>query len=601
MTTNMDQGSRTPPSKPQGILLTPGTGTSRPKRVSFGREVKGNKQGAAAATDVGEKLKERKEDGSRPQTDEARVSDDDWEEEEEGDDPENYCNHDLTVDLNEPHSQSGRYWKEEYEKYHHDAKVELEKMLKYKQLAKSYAQQKDAEAIDLAEKLKEEQHKVIKMEKKIAENASQIITQGQGSIEDASPELIKKLTKQTALSVQYRQRVQELEGQLEDLEDRNDGAESKGRRRLPATSPRTHKPSLETQRELRKARNQTKELTTLRQQVSELKDQLRESEKRAVKTEAMSSTGAAESTRAKDLRAQLRTVQDESRAKDEVIQQLTKDFDAFRYERQAHEEDMRAVLERTHSKIAELKKEIKTLKAPGQERSARPVSSLPRSENKENEEQETKEIADPPVRDFAQNGGMEAGSAAGGPTGRKTSGKDEKAQTLREKFRHGAVDSDSSERVRTTTMSGALRDRPSLEKPRWQPFVPRSPRNRAYLGEDIANKIQNGGITPLATRPDKIVAPDLQDLAKSISRSERPRSPLKAEAKVDLLSDRFARLGGPEFSTEPYMVDTNRAEKTSNSRLPPERRAAAMARIAQRRAEKESQRQKIMDKENVRP
>src|SRR5690606_20685716 len=34
-----DQGSRTPNSKPQGILLTPGIGTTRAKRVSFGREL----------------------------------------------------------------------------------------------------------------------------------------------------------------------------------------------------------------------------------------------------------------------------------------------------------------------------------------------------------------------------------------------------------------------------------------------------------------------------------------------------------------------------------------------------------------------------------
>jgi hypothetical protein len=582
----MDENSRTPPPKPQGILLTPGTGTSRPKRVSFGREVKGNKHGVTSAAPVGEKVKDKKEDENHQQKDNPSTSDDDWEEEDEGDDPENYCNHDLTIDLNEPHSQSGRYWKEQYVKYHDEAQVEMGKLLKYKQLAKSYAQQKDAEAIDLAEKLKEQQHKVIKMEKKIAENASQIMTQTQGSTEGASPDLIKKLTKQTALAVQYRQRVADLENQLEDvLEDRNEGAESKGRRRVPATSPRTHKTLLETQRELRKARNQTKELTTLRQQVSELKGQLKEAEKRAIKSEAMSSSGGDQNARAKDLRAQLRSAQEEAKLKDELIQQLTKEFDAFRQERQAHEEDMRAVLERTHSKIAELKKENKTLKGFAQGRSVREIGSNSRSENEENEENGREDNAEPDVKDDVP----------------KTSQTEGRSQNLREKFRQGAVGSESSERIRTTTMSGALRGRPSLEKPKWQPFVPRSPRNRAYLGEDVANKIQNGGITPMAARPGKIVAPDLQDLAKSISRSDRPPSSLTAEAKVDLLSDRFARLGGPDFSTQPYMVETNRSDKASNSRLPPERRAAAMARIAQRRAEKESQRQNVMDKENVRP
>lgn len=193
---DIEQGSRTPPSKPQGILLTPGTGTSRPKRVSFGREVKGSKSNSSLSTKLGVGVVDAQQpqkagNGATDSDAHDADADDDDEWEEENDDPENHCNHDITVDLNEPQSQSGRFWKSQFDKYRGDAQVELDKMLKYKQLAKSYAQLKDAEAIDLAEKLKEEQQKVVKMECKIAENASQIITQTDGATDDASPDLIR--------------------------------------------------------------------------------------------------------------------------------------------------------------------------------------------------------------------------------------------------------------------------------------------------------------------------------------------------------------------------------------------------------------------------
>ncbi|KAF9774640.1 hypothetical protein IL306_007333, partial [Fusarium sp. DS 682] len=147
-----DRESRTPP-RPQGILLTPGTGTTRRKRVSFGQDVKKNNNpskepDARQRTRLNDALEKASKSVNQKNTIQPDQDDssDEWEEA----DDEDYCTHDITVDLNEPHSQSGRYWKEEFEKYHEDAKAEMEKLLKYKQLAKSYAKQKDAEAIELA-------------------------------------------------------------------------------------------------------------------------------------------------------------------------------------------------------------------------------------------------------------------------------------------------------------------------------------------------------------------------------------------------------------------------------------------------------------------
>jgi len=217
-----DSGSGTP-SKPPGILLTPGTSTSRRKRVSFGRDVPGSSEAGKInamkattsnrRTTLSEALENsRQKPGDISKADTRQTtndSEDEWEEEED-----DYCTNDITLDLNEPHSQSGRYWKGEFEKYHQEAKAEMEKLLKYKQLAKSYAQQKDAEAIQLAERLRDEQQKVINMEKRVADNASQIVSQKRQSADDEPTALLSKLAKQTSLAAQYRHRVQELEGDL---------------------------------------------------------------------------------------------------------------------------------------------------------------------------------------------------------------------------------------------------------------------------------------------------------------------------------------------------------------------------------------------------
>ncbi|KPM41247.1 hypothetical protein AK830_g5326 [Neonectria ditissima] len=602
--TTMDQDSKTP-QKPQGILLTPGTGTSRRKRVSFGHDVGGKKTHGsllAKATETHQRtrLNEALEKASqsqaktttqKPTTRRNRddESDDDWEEEA---DDEDLCQ-DVTVDLNEPHSQSGKYWKEEFEKYHEDAKAEMEKLLKYKQLAKSYAKQKDAEANELAEMLKEEQQKVIAMEKQIAEGASRMVSKRGDRSDETSPEMLSTLTKQTALAVQYRTRVQELEDQLENvLQDReDDDDDTKGRKRHLATSPRTQKTILETQRELRRARNQVKELGELRDQVSSLKSQLRAAEKRAAKSETQSKAEPevpAEGSRAQELRTQLREAKDESRKKDDELRQLKKEFETFRRDTKTREEDTKGVLERAHNKIADLKKEVRTLKATSSEPAARPKSWHPQTE--------VDLLANPVVNPTAKGVARRSFDLADlEENSMELEAPAESGRTLREKFHDDAVPRITQSDLGTRPTSMTLVERPNLLPPRWQPFVPRSPRNRAYLGDEITKCIQNGGATSAATKPKDITAPDLPSLAKSIARSAWSRPTDRDEAKVDLLQDRFARLGGPDVNDSAFMANA------SKSTIPPERRAAAIARIEQRMEKKRAQRQKGHDKENMRP
>lgn len=608
----LEQGSKTPPKPPPGILLTPGTGTSRRKRVSFGQDV-GKKTNLSFASKAAESRRSRLDDAlqkiaqrkhvitrtiTQPQQDKHDSSDDEWEEEND----EDNC-HDVTVDLNEPHSQSGRYWKEEFQKYHEDAKAEMEKLLKYKQLAKSYAKQKDAEATQLAEMLKEEQQKVIVMEKQISEGASKMVSKRDDASNETSPELLATLTKQTALAVQYRTRVQELEEQLENfLRDKESDSDAKDRRRRLATSPRTQKTLLETQRELRRARNQVKELGELRDQVSTLKSQLRTMERRAKKAEAQINTDddvPREGSRAQELRSQLREAKEATRTKDEELRQLKKEFEAYREETKTREEDTKGVLERAHNKISDLKKEIRTLKASPAEPAARPKSWHPVAEvdllaegglktDQKPSDDRSKPRANGLARKSFDLADLDETAELKAPAG--------SARTLREKFHEDTQTKATLPGLENLPAPTTIANRPDLGQPRWQPYVPRSPRNKGYLDGEVTDTIQNGGPILATAKGKAIEVPDLPSLAKTVAHSARHRSADKGEPKVDLLQDRFASLGAPDANASAFL------SHNTKSTLPPERRAAAIARIEQRMAEKKrAQRQRGHDKENVRP
>ncbi|KAK2595160.1 hypothetical protein QQS21_007120 [Conoideocrella luteorostrata] len=582
------QRSSETPSKPQGILLTPGTGTSRRKRVSFGHDVPG---GSVTDLDRITEVDEATEaedpamvPDSKPQSnsvpEEINLSDDEWEEEED-EEEEGCSSHDITTDLNEPHSQSGRFWKEEFLKYHQEARAELEKLLKYKQLAKSYAQQKDAEAIELAERLRDEQQRVINMERKIAENASQIVTQHRQSSGEDPTELVGKLTKQTTLAAQYRHRVQELESQMEELHMNRDNATGNDTpRRRYASTPSisaTQKMLTETRRELRRARSQLKELSSLRDEVFGLKMQLKKAELKLVVSEKEEARATTSGPRAQELRALLKTAMEESKRKDEEIRQLQTDFEAFRKESDIHHTDTKAVLERAHTKIADLKKEVKSLKAAGLGQ-ARPHSWHPNTLSND-KIKETK--SDELMRDAVQTSERRSLD--------ETNNLDKpqaQTRTLRQKF----VDDAALAAPEPKMSNGG--DRAHLAKPKWQPFVPRSPRNRVYNREDVARRIHGD-------KSKGIVAPELPALAKTMNRHKNI-SEAEENGEVDLLSDRFARLGGPGPNN--HIIDSLEGN-ASRSALPPERRAAALARIEKRMAEKKKLRSQsgAGGKENVRP
>ena len=116
---------------------------------------------------------------------------------------------DNTVDLNQPRSMSGQHWKTEYEQYHRRSNREMKSIIMHGQNVKSYAVKKDSEATGLGEKLKKELAKVASMEKKVSKLAGQLKnTHSQGPEgEGEQTKLVAELAQQTALAIRYKQKA----------------------------------------------------------------------------------------------------------------------------------------------------------------------------------------------------------------------------------------------------------------------------------------------------------------------------------------------------------------------------------------------------------
>jgi hypothetical protein len=407
------------PTKPPGILLTPGTATTRRKTVSFGNEVVdkernpekggGESQGqgpskrrassrATRKTTLTRQLEEAREGKSsktatnKPSTElkpqvnvETRRAKAAAEKVQPAPvkaiKPEKSnqellremvagAGHhaDVTTDLNEPRSQSGRYWKEQFQSYHDEAKAELRDLLKYKHMAKTYAKERDSDALNLHEKLKEEQRKVVRMEDKISQLSARIATVGFEGLDDESPELIKELARQTALSLQYKSQVEEFRAALED----NGGSPVKrnSQEGRILTSPRTQQTLLETNRELKKAGEQLREMSSLRNELDNIRQMLSTAEKTIRKLQDENTKLTQELLHA-DLRLENHVDKSERRRqsseeqrqrKEEALRTLQKDYDTLKENAKSQRRDAEHLLRQRHDQVVELKKEIASLR-----------------------------------------------------------------------------------------------------------------------------------------------------------------------------------------------------------------------------------------------
>lgn len=163
-----------PSKQPGGILMTPGTASKGRKQVSFGSHVVDNegKRGNIGKTGIpsdcpgkfpspwtpGTQLKLDPESDKRPRTrlTEALLDARTTTQPKSGQKPKARDDSDITIDLGAPRSESGKYWKEQYESYADKSEKEMKKVIAKQQLAKKFAMKKDGEATELSTKLEQE-------------------------------------------------------------------------------------------------------------------------------------------------------------------------------------------------------------------------------------------------------------------------------------------------------------------------------------------------------------------------------------------------------------------------------------------------------------
>ncbi|KAJ5853639.1 hypothetical protein N7534_006182 [Penicillium rubens] len=195
-------------------------------------------------------------------------------------------NEDVTTNLEDPHSESGKYWKTEFDNYRVRTNREIKKLIQYRSIAKSYARKKDTEAMRLADKLKAEEEKVAEMERQVSRLASSMV--GEGSTGDKE-HLVQGLTKQTALALQYKQQVTSLRNALERHDVVSDAANiTQKKEELPLNTPTDE--LRRTQQELERANAKIEEMKNQQSELNSLQDLVQSSEKKAQALEKENNT-----------------------------------------------------------------------------------------------------------------------------------------------------------------------------------------------------------------------------------------------------------------------------------------------------------------------
>jgi hypothetical protein len=180
-----DDPSLSPAKRGNGILMTPGTANKGRKTVSFGSQIEDN-EGKTSGTlrsgipnncpgkfpspwTPGTELKLDSSSDKRPRTKltEALLDARTTTQPQAGQKPKARDDSDITMDLGAPRSDSGKYWKEQYESYAERSEKEMKKVVAKQQLAKKFAMKKDSEVTELATKLEQERKRFRSREREL--------------------------------------------------------------------------------------------------------------------------------------------------------------------------------------------------------------------------------------------------------------------------------------------------------------------------------------------------------------------------------------------------------------------------------------------------
>lgn len=182
-------------SPTKGILMTPGTAAAKKKNVTFGDNVMDNEEKrpfksglpddcpGKFPSQLGDDLEKSEEPAEKGRgrsklteafeeaRDESRKRKSKSDKRGKKDLVED---DELAPEFAEPISESGKYWKHEYDIYRTNTQREVKKLITKQKAAKSYALTKDIQCTDLADQLKQEQKKVESLEAKTVELSSQM-------------------------------------------------------------------------------------------------------------------------------------------------------------------------------------------------------------------------------------------------------------------------------------------------------------------------------------------------------------------------------------------------------------------------------------------
>ncbi|RDW89604.1 hypothetical protein BP6252_01636 [Coleophoma cylindrospora] len=695
---DMDSGSRNnSPAKPAGILMTPGTAAARRKTVSFHNEVfdqggkyKGGQSGVpddcpgkfpspwtaksedrsarkTPLTRTLEKVREGRSDRMTQAQGKSSLRHELYESEINGDAagspsskqqslalereesrsgkisreriPRDDLDGDITLDLNEPHSQSGRYWKSEYDQYHEEAKSEMTKLLKYKHLAKSYAKKKDAEAIDLGERLKEEQRKVAIMEEKISELSAQVVASKSGS-DNNSTSLTNELERQKTLVVQYKALVEDLKAEYKAQGGKVD-ADAERRLTMPDRF------TSEMQKELKRVRG---EMTKFRDEARTLRLDLSAAERKYLRLSDENAKLAGELQRTKveleNSEKRRRELEGQHPEREGSLQALQKDYDRLKDFAKTTRQNALEITAHQKDQIRRLEKELSDAQDSVQAYKSLIIEKLDVLDNPEKASlMESKggtelhrvgsqsRFSGSRQLESTLNSGRNTAGDTTGPSKPVTStnnvslrrSNSESRLPPRRPSSTAAVDVDSRPRDEDTPrkrasglpkitpyanrFSNLTMESPLMELPSPEPSLPTHPRR-------TVNGKANGEISrPISAHipssPPKFFSARSQSVDMTNHDTQNDRSLLSRQRSTNSVSGRVGRLshqksnsslGGNErhslLPTKSLPTEGSRARNT----LPPERAAAAKARLEQRMAEKRNQKSKDVDwdKENVR-
>ena len=238
------------PTKPNGILMTPGT-TRRNKTVTFGAQVVDNEGKKISRSGLPNTCPGKFPSPWTPKTDVNSLSEtssssqkrtkltqtlhdvrdssrtrgtSDRQQIKSKDDL------DITLDFMEPRSQSGKYWKQEYDAYAEKTQREVRKLLLKKKAAKDFAKDKDAELVQLTDKLRQETRRAEGLEARTKELEKQMT--------DLKRELdADKLVSAPNEAARLRLENWKLREDLERVQPKAQSAQSSPRKRpLPAAN-----------------------------------------------------------------------------------------------------------------------------------------------------------------------------------------------------------------------------------------------------------------------------------------------------------------------------------------------------------------------------